>query len=176
MMNIYPRSYRYMHWLMAALMISQVVMGFLLSGLPRSWKGFAYNSHKIMGLILLLLFIIRLALRLRYRNLWPKPFSITRWQRVLSISVHHLMYLMMFIIPISGYFMSEFAERAPKLFSFKLSLGLVPSKFAVEVFRFIHNNGVLLFAGLITLHILAVLVHHFYWKDRLVRRMWAELK
>lgn len=176
MMNIYPRYYRYIHWLMAALMISQVVMGFLLADLPRSWKGFAYNSHKIMGLLLLLLFISRVAIRFRFRGLWPKPFSTVRWQRILSIIVHHLMYLMMLIIPLSGYFMSEFAERAPKLFSFKLSLGLVPSKFAVEVFRFIHNNGVILFAGLIILHILAVLVHHFYWKDRLVRRMWAESK
>jgi cytochrome b561 len=149
-----------------------LAVGFIMADMPDSplkWQLFFY--HKAIGFTILWLVLVRLWWRLK--NLAPTlPKSMPKWQAALSDVVVWILYALMFIMPLSGITLSIMSGHAIEYFG----LFTIPAIFKGEtelskIGLMIHTYGAYTIIGLITLHILAGLYHHFIRKDNVLKRM-----
>lgn len=164
----YSRVARWLHWSMGLLIIGNLAGGLLHDINPQ----LIMPLHKATGILLLVLVIIRIGWRMTHRA--PAyPASMTAMERFLSTAAHHTLYLMMLLIPISGWIMSSPGPRPISFFG----LFDVP-KFAVVKDSMLHEishegHELLGFAmiALLVIHIAAALRHHIVLKDGILARM-----
>jgi cytochrome b561 len=161
---------KFLHWLLFILVSAIIALGYLRGDLPEEYKATAINLHKLLGVIILFLMVLR--------ALWaltnPKPYPLgnaSYLARIIERVVHGLLYLSLFLMPLSGWIGSVAAGKPPRIGERVFSLPLDPDKSLVKLAFFIHNNLALILIGLIILHTLAALYHHFIRKDDILRRM-----
>jgi cytochrome b561 len=99
-----------LHWIMAAMVIFQVLMGenigpawnaFRQGTTPAEADLFAANVHVAIGLGVLALAVLRIALRVSH-GAPPMPAGQSRLQTGIAHLVHALLYLVIVAMPISG--------------------------------------------------------------------------
>ena len=96
-----------LHWLIAGLVIGNIVLGVWMheaidTVASRGLAVGAYQLHKSLGLSILALLALRLVWRLRHRPP-PLPEAISRRQKRLAIGVHRCFYLLMLLVPLTGW-------------------------------------------------------------------------
>jgi cytochrome b561/polyisoprenoid-binding protein YceI len=92
-----------LHWLIAALIIFQVILAWRMDG--RTPEGFAlFQLHKSIGITVLTLSLARLAWRLGHRPP-PLPAAMAAWERWLAHLAHVGLYVIMIGMPITGWIM-----------------------------------------------------------------------
>src|SRR5690554_7095669 len=96
-----------LHWVVAVTVIGLAILGLWMVDL--SYYSPYYRSapfwHKSIGLALFAV----LVLRILWRLFTPRPAHLPnhrRWERISAALVHALLYLMLFVILISGYLIS----------------------------------------------------------------------
>ena len=143
------------------------------------WHGPARSAailvHKATGLTILVLSLARLVWRLAHR---PPPFpdAIRRWEAVAARTVHWLFYLLMVVLPMSGWLMvSASAARKPLSWYGLFGLPYLPVEGDKALGGFAHEPHEILgyaMIALIVLHVAAALKHHYGDRTRLLARMW----
>lgn len=143
-----------------------------MQGLPLSpQKLELYSYHKWLGVTILLLFLPRLLVRIAKPPpaLLPAP----PWQLKLAKITHTLLYILILLVPISGWMMSS-AKGFPVVY-----LGIVPLPDLVgkdkEFGNFLKDVHEALSSGLallVVLHLGAAVKHHLIDKDGTLHRMW----
>ena len=177
MNSVYTKTAIALHWLMAALLVVTFPLGIYMHDLalsPLKLKLISY--HKWLGVTVLLLAVLRLIWRATHTPP-PLPATIPQWQQKAAGSLHALLYLLLFLIPVSGWLMSS-AKGFPVVY-----LGLFPlpdlvgkDKELAELLAETHellNFTMLLLLGM---HIAAALKHHFIEHDGTLRRMLPFIK
>jgi cytochrome b561 len=161
-----------LHWGIGITVIAMITIGFLMADMsdsPLKWKLFFY--HKATGFTILWLAVIRLWWRLR--NPVPtQPNSMPQWQVFLSDVTLWILYALMFIMPLSGITLSIMGGYTVDYFG----MFTIPAIFkgATEMSQIgfmIYTYGAYALIGLVTLHVLAALYHHFIRKDHVLKRM-----
>ena len=159
----YHISIRILHWLMALMIISLLIVGFYMKGIDKELfsRGIFYHFHKSFGVVVLFLVAIRIFFRL-IKSTPPLPEAIPDKIKKLAHRVHYLLYLLMFIMPLSGYLMSNFYGYRVRLFDVKMPY-LVEKNVELGAF-FAKTHQVLgfVFVFVITLHVLGVIKHRFF--------------
>lgn len=173
--EIYPAPARAFHWLVALLIAIQIPVGFYMAyrgGDLNIWDATTntmYSMHKVSGLVIFALVILRFAYRLSVRPPNPEP-TISGWQHVAS-SINHLgMYALLLIMPVLGYLGISYFP-ALDVFGFKLPALVEPNKPMAEQVFFWHMVGAYLLVALIALHFAAALYHYAIRRDNVVGRM-----
>lgn len=158
------------HWLLFVLITFMLIFGFLLDSIPKPFQGTAFTIHKLTGLTILALMVLRL--------LWalvnPKPalpFGTPWYEHVLERVVHWLIYLTLIAMPLAGWIGSVAAGYPPKLGEYAFNLPIEKDKALSESAFDWHNTIAFIIIGLLVLHILAALYHHYVRKDDILRRM-----
>jgi cytochrome b561 len=154
-----------LHWLIAALLFSQIAFGWFLETIPRgsALRGPTVNLHKSTGLLLGILILLRLLWRLRHPAP-PLPSFMPTWERRAARWSHRLLYTCMLLMPLSGYVASNFSKFGVKLFN---SLWLPPWGFhrgandplIYSIFNTTHIVTSYLFVILIVVHVFAAVTH-----------------
>ncbi|HIF50123.1 MAG TPA: cytochrome b [Thiotrichaceae bacterium] len=161
------------HWIMAILIIMMIGLGLYMTGLEkgsaeRSWF---FGLHKSLGLTLALLAIIRLVWKMR--SISPAlPDFVAPIQRKTAIATHHLLYLMMFIQPVSGYISSSFSGYKTKFWGIPLPHWGSKQPELNKLFTEIHEISAFCLTALLVLHICGVIYHMHRKETQLLRRMW----
>lgn len=161
------------HWLMAIMIISMICLGVYMTDLPkgsdeRSWF---FMLHKSLGLTLALLAIIRLAWKIISAP--PElPSYVSAAQQKLAKATHHLLYLMMFLQPVSGYISSSFSGYKTKIWGIALPHWGWKAPGLNKLFTLIHDISAFCLVALILLHIAGVIYHLHKKENDLFRRMW----
>lgn len=167
---------RFFHWTVALFIICTIPLGFFMQDLTHpTLQGFLYNLHKSIGLTVLLLVILRYLWRLL--NPPPKfPAGTPVWQAIAAKWSHTIIYLLLFIIPISGWVMSTASQHAPNVWwLYKLPTpGITINATVASITHTIHIYGAWLLTGLLCLHILAALEHWIIRRDDVMQRMWPK--
>ena len=90
------------HWIMAALIVFNIVVGIFHDGVPALRA--LMPAHKAVGVTVLVLTVARIAWRLGHR---PPPFAedVTGWERSTAIAVRRIFYALMLLMPLSGWIM-----------------------------------------------------------------------
>lgn len=160
-----------LHWLTALLIFGAFPLGVYMHDLPFSPdKLQLFSYHKWMGITVLLLAAARLAWRVTHPA--PPMLDMPRWQRIAAHGIHHLLYLLLFAIPLTGWLMSS-AKGFQTVYFGVLPLPDLVSKNKElgDLLREVHetlNWGLLLLLGA---HVAGALKHHFIERDDTLRRM-----
>jgi cytochrome b561 len=168
------RSYgsisKFFHWLIAILVIFMLIYGFSLNFVPKAYVPITFNIHKLIGLTILTLIILRLLWTLT--NPKPELPPNTPWyEHVAEYVVHWSFYLLLIAMPLSGWVFSVAAGRPPKLGSYAFNLPIEQNKSLSEAVFNVHAILALIIIALLILHVAAALYHHYVHKDNVLRRM-----
>ncbi|MDD7910903.1 cytochrome b/b6 domain-containing protein [Pseudovibrio exalbescens] len=159
-----------LHWLSAAVIVALLTSGFL-SGYASSEvaRKTILAAHVPMGLGILVLTVLRIGWWL-VADRKPAPAQEgNALQNRLARIVHTLTYVLILFVCISGIGMMALTGAADVLFD--VTAGPLPDFTEVGP-RAGHGLGVRLLMGLLALHVVAALYHHFLRKDQSLARMW----
>ena len=177
MSKFQPSSSRYsamaiaLHWALAVLLLFQLSLGWRLEAFAPGLGQFAaFQLHKSIGILILLLSLARLAIRLMVRR--PPPFAGPRPQMWLASAVHVLLYVVMIAGPITGWILVSTARiQLPTLLFGVIPWPHLPLGRAWHApAESLHAIIGWLLAGLVILHVAGALYHHARRED-LVGRM-----
>ncbi len=154
---------RILHWLMAFLVITALVLGIYMTGLAKdvSYRYDLYDLHKSIGVLVLILVVIRLIFRV-VKSVPPLPETMPAFIRIASHINHVLLYVLMIMVPLTGYLMSNFGGHMVKLFSIAMPSIVATNKIFGANFYSAHVILAYSLIGLIVLHLLAVIKHRFF--------------
>ena len=157
------------HWLSAAVLLFQIPLGFYLVDLDFDEKKLTIESiHVLLGLIIFYLTVLRLI----YKFLNPTPplsKSIFPGQKLIAKLNHIFLYISIFLITISGALKKLFNGEILNLLFFKIE---IKDNFDLaELFYDIHIIANYTLIVLISLHIVAVIVHKIIFKENLVKKI-----
>jgi cytochrome b561 len=162
-----------LHWLLAALVLSQIAFGWYLQEIPRGTpaRTIYVNLHKSTGLTIGLLILFRLYWRLTHTPP-PLPAWMPAWERMAARTSHVALYACMLIMPAAGYLASNFSKFGIKYFN----LVLLPpwgidDKRIYAVFNTTHVVTSYVLVALIAVHVLAAL-RHLFLRNGVFSRMW----
>jgi len=168
----YTRTAIVLHWLIAALVFGMLALGVYMSDLSFSpQKLRLYNYHKWIGVSLFVLMGLRLVWRLTHTPP-PLPAQMPRWQQVAAHGLHASLYLILLLIPISGWLMSS-AKGVSTVWFGLLPLPDVVAKDRAlgETLAQVHQALNIVLVAMIAAHILAALKHQLIDRDGLLARM-----
>jgi len=162
-----------LHWISALAIFGLFGLGFWMVELSYydSWYKTGPDLHKSIGLTLLALMIFRVLWR--FVQVRPAPLlSHTASEQKMGHLVHRILYLLLFVIMFSGYFISTADGRGIEVFS----LFSVPGfgsfiENQEDIAGLVHMAAAYTVITLAVLHGLAALKHHFIDKDKTLTRM-----
>ena len=168
----YTTTAKFLHWLMALALTAVFALGIYMHDLPFSpMKLKLYSWHKWAGVCLFALIFIRLAWRVAHRP--PAlPEHMKGLERLIAHGGHHLLYLLMILIPLSGWLMSSAKGFQTVLFGVLPLPDLLEKNEALgELLQQLHMGLNLFFALVVIGHAAAAIKHHFIDKDDVLTRM-----
>jgi cytochrome b561 len=182
-MSRYSKVAMILHWLMALMIVCLFVAGLWMHEAieepeTRAQAFKVYQLHKSFGITVLLLTLLRLAWRLMHKP--PTlPTHMKNWERLLAKVSHIGFYLLMLAVPLSGWAMVSTSAYGLPTIIFGLfewphigPLAAIENKAPVEhLFKEAHELLAFAMIGLLLLHIVAALKHHFLDKDDVLVRM-----
>lgn len=159
---------RLLHWIFAAAILYATVAGYALARLPGGpLREFLSHLNMSIATVLIVLFPLRVwwaSVRVTPRELA----GISPMQRSIAHGVHRLLYLTIFAVLASGYLM------VPKGYEF-FGLIEIPTPFGqgalTERLFVFHRAACAVLAGLVVLHVLAVVKHQWIARNDVLRRM-----
>ena len=189
----YTKTAKVLHWLIAIGIFFMFALGWYMSELPKeapkqtaydlfnlgvyTWnlseeispRTFYFNLHKSIGVTIFALILIRILWRITHR---PPALlaSYKAWESKLASGAHHLLYLLMVALPLSGVIMAIYSKYGIKWFGLEFIKGL-DNKDMREIFYEAHEIIGLIILLVIIVHIIGALKHKFIDKDDTLKRM-----
>ncbi|HEX7635597.1 MAG TPA: cytochrome b [Noviherbaspirillum sp.] len=162
-----------LHWLIALLIVCAFALGVTMVDIPgiTPTKLKYFSWHKWLGVTVLALACLRLLWRLTHAAP-PYPSSMPMLQQRAASSLHALLYLLIFAVPVSGYFYS-LAAGVPVVY-----LGVLPLPVLIEpnpelkpILKQVHYSFNMVLLACVIMHVLAALKHRFIDRDGMLKRM-----
>jgi cytochrome b561 len=156
---------RALHWLMAVMIVAMLFIGVVMVSTvaPTYWA--LVSIHKPLGILILLLVLIRIAVRLR-RGTPALPADLPGWQAVLAKVSHVLLYALMVVMPLVGWSMLSAGGYPIVLFGPVHLPPIMPHNDALYAFlRATHALLAYVFFLTILLHLSAALFHALVKRD-----------
>ena len=158
-----------LHWISALLLFIQIPLGFYLVDLDFGPERLSIeNIHIIIGLSVFYLVILRLINKIINPTPKLEP-SVFKGQRFLAKLNHVLLYVTILSVTISGILKKLFNGETLIILFKKIKL---KDNFELsELFYDIHVYSNYLIIILIAIHILAVIIHKYFFNDNLLKKI-----
>lgn len=168
-----PRTYnttsQCFHWLVAALILLMLVLGFSLDVVPDDWRKVVMKTHKATGTLILGLAVLRLGWQAFTPT--PAPVQAPRIQMKLAQATHILLYGLMLAMPLTGLMMMSAVGNPVDFYGLVEIPPLLPENELMDVLATVHGWLAYALLGLIGLHSAGALYHHVILKDDTLQRM-----
>ena len=163
------------HWVIGLIFLGQIALGYLMVRVSDFTLQFSlYQWHKSFGFLVLGLSALRLLWKLA--NPRPRdPEHMNSLERVAAHAAHVILYLSLFIVPLTGWAVASSSPLQIPTFMFNLvvipQLPITISDAAEAFWAASHAWLAYLSAVVAAGHILAALHHHFWKRDTILMRM-----
>lgn len=167
----YGATAKAFHWVIVALLAVQMPLGWLMPDIHRGMMpGLAMSLHISIGATVLVLIVLRLLWRLTH-PVAPET-NLPAWQRVTSELVHWLLYVVVLLTTLSGWFFESArgwtihlwgVMPLPRLFAEGSPLGRSLGGW--------HETLTWVLLILIGVHVAAAFVHLLVYRDGVMQRM-----
>jgi cytochrome b561 len=162
-----------LHWLVALLIIAAFALGVTMTDIPgiTPTKLKYFSWHKWLGVTVFALACLRLLWRLTHPA--PAyPAGMATWQQKAASGLHGFLYVLMLAIPLSGYFYS-LAAGVPVMYLglIALPVWIAPDPELKVLLKSVHYALDMTLLGVVGLHVLAALKHHFIDRDGIFKRI-----
>jgi len=189
----YTKTAIVLHWLIGLLIIAMLALGLWMHELPKeapktatfdlfNWglytltmpepvsvRTFYFNLHKSIGITVMVLILLRFFWRLTH--VAPAfPDTMKGWEKKLADLGHKALYLMMVVLPLSGFIMSVYSKWGILWFGMPLVKGL-DNPALRDFFKEVHEISAWVIIVLIVLHVAAALKHKVIDRDDVMKRM-----
>jgi len=159
---------RILHWSIAVVMIYVMIIGYSLHFIPNE-QVYTFFSETNMSLATALTPLMMIRFLWRYfRPAVPYGEMLKGHDKGLVHLLHEIFYLLIFVVLISGFLMLEKGFQIFGVIDFPRPIS------NVEVNRFffsVHRGSCMALAGMIILHMAAVIKHHCIEKKAILHRM-----
>ncbi len=178
--EIYTPTARRFHWWTVALILVQVPLGLYMAyrgnvqGIFDDLTNNLYSSHKLIGMIIFLVVLARLAYRLTHGAPADEP-TLEAWHKGASHFNHWGLYLLLLATPIAGYIgISQYP--ALNIFGIPLPGIVAENQEAASRTFLIHFYLALVLVAFVAIHVAAALYHYVIRKDNVVTRLLPSLR
>lgn len=174
----YDRVHIALHWLIAAMIITMIVLGLFMVQLPKqselppgeeSVRAFWFLFHKSLGMTVAMFIVLRVAWRLTHKAP-PLPDYLPKWQKQVSRLSHGLLYVLMLAIPMTGYMQSMYSEYDTKFWGLVLPRLAEADDSQRALFSEIHEILAFTLIAVLLVHIAAAIKHRLAGND-IAKRM-----
>lgn len=165
----YSTTAMWFHWTIAVLVIVNLAVGILHDPIPalRAWM----PGHKAIGVTVLVLTAGRIAWRLTHPAP-PLPPATKAWERVSAHATHWTLYVLLILMPLSGWTMVSAGTRRPLTWFGLFDIPYLPvSDAAGDIGATAHGILGWTMLTLVALHIAAALRHRLILRDHVLARM-----
>ena len=158
------------HWFTFIALIIQIPFGFYLVGLEFSDRRIDLeNIHILIGITIFYFVLLRLIWKLF--NPSPKSeHNFFKGQNLIAKTNHFLLYVGIFAITISGVLKKLYMGEKLNFFIFQYAFKESNFQLA-DSFYVVHIYANYLLIALVGLDILATVAHHFFFKDKILKKM-----
>ena len=169
-MTQYSKRMVIVHWLTLALLVVAWYLGDSLGDATDDSKATlaGYIVHMSVGGTVLLFTLFRLFFRRKDGT--PAPAGVGAMDK-LAKGIHHLLYTLLFLIPLSGILMVIKSTAGKALLAGDANLLPKEHGFHNVLPHVVHSLLVNVLIALVVLHVLGALKHQFVMKDGLLKRM-----
>lgn len=160
----YNIALRIVHWIMALSILGLICVGWYMEGLtPEEGKYAFYPWHKIIGLFVLVLFLVRIALR-KMTAIPALPVGIKSIEKKASHAVHMALYVLMFAVPAIGYVFSTSGGHAitVPILGWGVPDIIGEHKVIYDVAKEAHWISAYCLLAIVGLHVAGALKHRFF--------------
>jgi len=158
------------HWITFIILIAQIPFGFYLVGLEFSDRRIDLeNIHILIGITVFYITLFRLVWKF-FNSSPTEGNSFFKGQIFIAKANHFFLYLSIFAITISGILKKLYMGE--KLNFIFFNFGFEKDNFQLaDSFYTVHIYANYLLITLVILHILAVVAHHFIFKDKILKKI-----
>ncbi|HYC75500.1 cytochrome b [Brevundimonas sp.] len=170
--NRYSTVSLILHWLIAAMVVTQVLLISAHEATDGPISREFVNMHKSVGLSILVLTLIRIVWRVANPAI-PLPTETPAWQKLMARATHVLFYVFLIAMPLVGWAASSAAGREILWFGL-FEWPLLPVGGGRDTARDLmdlHQTAAKGLYVLIFLHVMGALKHHFIDRDNVLHRM-----
>ncbi len=153
---------RILHWLIALMIFALFGVGLYMTGLPDDdpGRGSIYGLHKATGFLLLWLVAFRIVWTALVTQAPPPPEALPDKDVKIQKAVIGILYLLMLVVPLSGFLMSTFAGFPVDFYGlFEVPLIFEKNKTLGGIFHEIHEYSPWVLMGFVLLHMLGAIKH-----------------
>jgi cytochrome b561 len=162
---------RLLHWLMAACVLAMLFIGVGMVSTVMPKYLTLVSIHKPLGIAILVLALIRLALRLRY-GAPPLPADLPEPMKLAAQSSHYFLYALMIGMPLIGWGMLSAAAYPVVLFGGWHLPAILPQSDSLHTLLWdAHFYLAFAFFALVLLHVAAALFHALVRRDGVFETM-----
>ena len=179
--NAAPNGYgtvaRVLHWVVALLVVIQIVAGIAMTSEPlTNWTAPVYLYHKGAGAVLLVLVLARAAWRLTHRAPSFPDYMPSLEQRI-AHATHIGIYVVLVAMVVSGYVHTVGGGFPIEMLD---ALGIPPLIPNVPrlapAMLVVHEFAAVALVGLVAVHVSAVLRHQLIEGNPILARMWPPVR
>lgn len=166
-----PRAMVVLHWLTVlcvALAATCILVRDQIYG--RKLERWLLEGHRHFGLLVLILFVMRVVLRIRVGKL-PSTHHGSVLVRWLAGLTHLALYALLLALPLLGWTLSDAEGRSVHFFGATLPALVGENEDLADRLTTWHVDAAWLLLGLVSLHVIAALWHHFVLRDGVLKAM-----
>ena len=158
------------HWITFVILIAQIPFGFYLVGLEFSDRRIDLeNIHILIGITVFYITLFRLVWKF-FNSSPTEGNSFFKGQIFIAKANHFFLYLSIFTITISGILKKLYMGEKLNFLFFRYGFDKDNFQLA-DLYYEVHIYANYLLIALVALHILAVIVHHFIFKDKILDKI-----
>ena len=171
--SAYDPIARSLHWLIAALALIVISLGWAIPEAPRNTgsRELLMLLHRSIGLVILGAMVVRVVWRVGHPPP-PLPSSLALIEAWLAHANHFGLYVMFLLMPLAGYVNAAAAGHSVSFFGIVTIPPLLPESGKLsQIANAAHLIGQFVIYALVAAHVVAALFHRFFRRDGVFERM-----